>query len=131
MRAAFLSAVVASLIGHTLFGCCAHHIVTCDEPPNVLVDGDCGHHGDCDVFGNHQHKCPCKGHSQCRGLCTYLPGPKVNLGHLKSLVQLDFAAVVPAVCDSYVASLIDIEQSRFLNAEPPLRLHLFEQILLI
>ena len=61
----------------------------------------------------------------------YLPGPRVDLGSLKSLVQIDLAAVIPAVFDSQVATLIGMEQARQLNAEPPLRLHLFQQILLI
>jgi hypothetical protein len=131
MRAVLFSAVAVSLIGHALIGCCAHHIIACTDLPNVLADSDCCHRHDGDTSQNHQPKCPCKDHSQCRGLCTYLPGPKVDSGSLKSLVQIDVAAVVPAVVDSQVATLIGMERTRQLHAEPPLRLHLLQQILLI
>ncbi|HVT29051.1 MAG TPA: hypothetical protein VHE81_13635 [Lacipirellulaceae bacterium] len=131
MRAAFFSAVVVSLIGHALFGCCAHHIIDLNALPSVLADRDCGHHDGVDAAPNPHHQCPCKGHSQCRGLCTYLTGPKVDVKNFKSLVQLDIAAVLPAVFDSQIATLIGAERTRQLHAEPPLRLHLFQQILLI
>ncbi len=131
MRRVFFSAVAVSLVGHALFGCCAHHIVDLNDLRNVLADSDCCHHNDGETSQNHNPQCPCKDHSQCRGLCMYLPGPRVDLGSLKSLVQIDLAAVIPAVFDSQVATLIGMEQARQLNAEPPLRLHLFQQILLI
>lgn len=130
-----------SLLIHALLGCCCHHAHdaagSCEPPVALAVEsGCCQHdHGDC---GNHRDKQhgqpshdPCKGHSTCHGICTFLPVQKSQLSSLHLLAPIDFAAIGPAVCETQVGALNRIERVHDHAAKPPLRLHLLHQILLI
>jgi hypothetical protein len=44
---------------------------------------------------------------------------------------LDFAAIVPATCDLHVVVLMHADRTHAAAAKPPMRLHLFQQLLLI
>ena len=74
---------------------------------------------------------PCDGHSQCQGVCTYLPVQKTQLDKSQLDVPMDFAAIVPATCDAQIAAEFCVAHSLDVPLEPPLRLHLLHQILLI
>lgn len=134
MRAVFSSLVAASLLIHAAIGCCWHHAhdaecgnEACAEQ-TASTDG--GQHDDCDSSSGHgDHHAPCKGH--CEGTCHYLSVQKTQVEVIAPHLPLDFAAVIPATCDVHVAALVHAERSYESVAEPPLRLHLLHQILLI
>jgi hypothetical protein len=139
MRAVFSSLVATALLIHAVMGCCWHHAhdALCSirsSAEQALETGCCHHdqgeHGD-QQQGQPSHA-PCRGHSHCcQGLCTYLPAQKTQLDTLQSHVPLDFAAIVQATCDAHVSALFHIERTHETAAGPPLRLHLYHQILLI
>ena len=129
MRALFSSLVATSLLIHAAIGCCWHHahVDTCCDDSQVEqpVDADGHHHGE---QGDHSHG-PCKDH--CQGTCHYLPVQKAQVDTLVLHTPLDFAAVVPATCDVHVVALLHADRTHESAAEPPVRLHLFQQLLLI
>lgn len=135
MRAVFSSTVAVSLLIHAVMGCCWHQAreaASGDESPVALAAdiGCCRHHHAHAPQGQPSHS-PCNGKSNCHGLCTYLPPQKTQIDRLQSHVPIDFAAIAPAMIDSQVAALRVMERTRELAPEPPLRLHLLNQILLI
>jgi|SRR3954471_8736468 hypothetical protein len=124
MRSVFSSFVAASLLIHAAIGCCWHHPhnddTCCDDSQTSQSD-----HGQ---SGDHSHA-PCKDH--CHGTCHYLPVQKTQLDRITIHTLLDFAAVVPAACEVPFAAQLRTGRTHLSAAEPPVRLHLFHQILLI
>ncbi len=129
MRTLFSSLVATSLLIHAAIGCCWHHThveICCDDSQlEQPVDADGHHHGE---QGDHSHG-PCKDH--CHGTCHYLPVQKAQVDPLIPHTPLDFAAVVPATCDVHVVALLHADRTYESAAAPPVRLHLFQQLLLI
>lgn len=91
----------------------------------------CCRHDNCEVGHEGQSQEPCQSESECRGFCTYVTsvGP-----------QLDVLQVSLADCVWFVPSRLDSEiigapcrnrQADLGLHEPPLRLHLLHQILLV
>lgn len=137
MRIIFASLVAASLLIHAVIGCCWHHAQDeascCNEvAAEQAVDAGCCHHDHGDrssqEHGQPSHA-PCKSH--CQGLCTYLPVQKSQLDHQQLQAALDFAIIAPATGDAQMAAGFCFARAHETSAEPPLRLHLFYQILLI
>jgi hypothetical protein len=134
MRPFFSFLVAASLLIHAMLGCCCHHAhaeADCDDSwPSLAAESDC-----CNDHANtpdgHTSDGPCKDHSHCRGLCNYLPVQKTQIGKGLSLVPSDVVAVDPVARVSQRADHIFIARTCELAPEPPVRLHLFHQILLI
>jgi hypothetical protein len=138
MRAVFSSLVAVSLFIHAMIGCCWHHAhesACCnDSPVEQAAEVGCCHHNHSE-HGDQQHgqpsQAPCKGHSHCQGLCTYLPPQKSHVDTFSPHTPLDFAAIAPATCDVHVVAVVRAERTHESPAGPPLRLHLYYQILVI
>lgn len=135
MRAVFSSFVAVSLLVHAAFGCCWHHVHEAAFGESTLTVESATQHADHAVIG-HSHECdpahsPTKEHSHCQGTCHYLPGQKTQLDKSLPLSTLELVAVAPAVEDVHIAVSSFGELSLDSPAQPPLRLHLFHQILLI
>ncbi len=120
-----------------MFGCCWHHAHNelCCEPSasEQTADAGCCHHHPSGSDQQHGQptKAPCNNPSHCRGLCTYLSVPKTQLDRVELHVPMDFAAIVPATGEAHRAALHYPERTHESAAGPPMRLHLFHQILLI
>lgn len=138
MRAVFSSFVAVSLLVHAAFGCCWHHVheAECEAKhcDSVLVETT--HPHALQFAGGHSHECdpshsPAKERSHCHGACQYLPGQKVQLEKFSPLITLELAIAAPAIIDAQIAAKVIGGLSLDAPAQPPLRLHLFHQILLI
>jgi hypothetical protein len=129
MRAFFSSLLCASLLIHAVLGCCCHDIHDAAADGGTLASltaVDCCHDHD----GPHGPHTPCKGHPNCHGLCHYLPVQKPNFDKCLGHVVIDFSSDAYATTGSQVfASSIAPGSCEFCG--PPVRLHLFHQILLI
>src|SRR5215208_6103702 len=134
MRTVFSSLLCASLLVHALLGCCWHDVHDADGPGVSLVslgtDANCCHDHDGTADGSGS-KAPCKGHPNCHGLCNYLPVQKTSFGDCLEHVVIDIALDSSAVADSHVSALSFAVRTCEFSPSPPMRLHLFHQILLI
>jgi hypothetical protein len=134
MRTVFCSLLCASLLIHAVLGCCWHDMhdaTACDGSLSSLAaDACCVQDHDAATDGNGSHA-PCKGHPNCHGLCHYLPVQKTNFGKCFDYVLIDFAVDAHATSGSHVSALSFAPGTCEFCPPPPIRLHLFHQILLI
>jgi hypothetical protein len=134
MRTAFSSLVSASLLIHALLGCCWHHAhagLLLGSGQTVAVESSgCCNHGP--APSEDRTPGPCNDNSRCEGICTYLPAPKSQVGMPQFLAPSDLASILPIASDAPLSTTLAVERfgdsCRF---EPPLRLHLLHQHLLI
>lgn len=135
MRAVFSSLMAAALLIHAVMGCCWHnaHDRMCFNGAigALAANCDCCHHDREGASPQSPSHNPSHDKSNCQGLCTYLPPQQTQVDTLESHVPVDFAAIVPATCDAQVAAVFCTVRTHETAAEPPLRLHLLHQILLI
>jgi hypothetical protein len=140
MRSLFSSIVAVSLLVHAAFGCCWHHVHetagTCGaETGHALAIESAHEHNDC-LSGCESHNCTSphshgKDHANCQGVCQYLPVQKTQLDRVYTIASLDFALVTPVTIDVQTIALANIAPALTEPAQPPVRLHLFQQLLLI
>jgi hypothetical protein len=135
MRTVFSSVLAASLLVHAALGCCWHKsqdTCECDGTHRLLaVASECDHDHDAAPEGDrHDSHQPGKGQSHCPGTCNYLPVQKSQLGKIQILAPVDTVAVVPLTCQAQVVSYFAAEPTGG-RLEPPLRLHLLHQIILV
>lgn len=133
MHAILSSLMAALLFVYAAFGCCWHH-----APSTRCYEGlaqasqpvkCCKHHHDSD---NKLPQNPCKSHGECQGVCTYIVPQKVQIDSAHVLAPLDLVASVSVLTDAQIAPAARWELARFqVDLEPPLRLHLLHQSLLI
>jgi hypothetical protein len=125
----------AALLIHAMFGCCwhdAHEAVAGEASHTAMAATDCGCHDHDDAADGHGSHAPCKGHPNCHGLCSYLPAQKSEIGKcLEHSLIVDFAIDAHAACGSQIAALSFAPGTNATCTPPPVRLHLFHQILLI
>jgi len=90
-------------------------------------DGDC--HGSRDGGPSQD---PCKGRLECSGICTFVPPEKTQIDAPLLTVGFDQLAVSPALADSLtVATRWTQVVFGTSKTEPPLRLYLLHQSILI
>lgn len=82
---------------------------------------------------NRQHKsqspAPCKA-SECRGICVYVSSQKTEIDSTQLVIPCDFVA--PALLShNFVTTELWKSEGTRAHSEPPLRLHLLHQILVI
>lgn len=134
MRAFFCSLLCASLLIHAVLGCCWHdlHDSACcgGSLPSLEADAGCCHDHDASTDGHESHA-PCKEPANCHGLCHYLPVQKSSFGKCLDYVVIDFAVDAHATTGSQISALSFAPGTCEFSAPPPMRLHLFHQILLI
>jgi hypothetical protein len=132
----FLSGLVAlALLVHAVCGCCLHHAHAnspCDHGIALEIAGsECCEHTGAPAEGNLPQS-PCDGERGCHGVCNYLPTPKTQFDRSHELAAIDFATTLPQYVDAQLFALCSVgavcEPHSF---EPPLRLHLWHQHLLI
>ena len=135
MRAFVSNLTVAMLLIHALVGCCRHHEHNCCESTierDSLAAGCC--HDD-HASGDHEHEAPTPPGQNtfgCQGVCTYLPPQKVLIDAPQLVNSIDFLAIVPTTANGYAAAGTFWDRTRVAQApEPPLRLHLLHQIILV
>jgi hypothetical protein len=130
MRALLSSLVATSLLIHAAIGCCRHHAHTecCCETTNFEQATDSDDCHPCDQHDGHSQR-PCKDH--CQGTCHYLPVQKAQVDNQVAQSPLEFAASVPYVSNLQLVVQQHAESTHESAAGPPVRLHLFQQLLLI
>ncbi|HEX4413249.1 MAG TPA: hypothetical protein VH107_06445 [Lacipirellulaceae bacterium] len=130
MRALLSSLVAMSLLIHAAIGCCWHHVHTdsCCEDSRFEQSTDSDGDHPCDQHDGHSHG-PCKDH--CQGTCHYLPVQKTQIDTQVALSPFDFFAIAPPTCDVQLFVQHHAECTHESAAGPPVRLHLFQQLLLI
>lgn len=106
---------------------CPHDCMPCGDrvaQPTKSCSHDCDH--------EQQSEGPCKCNLECHGICTYLQPEKTQVDSPVELVSWDIVAITTASTDLAHGSALawELAQSRG-ELEPPLRLHLFHQVLLI
>ena len=149
MHAVLSILMAAALIVHAVLGCCWHHAhdcVRCDNPiahvPGLTAKTSdqvacCKHHhgaGPEASEGQQEQPSqePCKCRFECRGVCAYLPPQKTQIDSPELVVAFDYAIVAPMRAGVPIAPALSWELAGNLaNVEPPLRLHLLHQMLLI
>jgi hypothetical protein len=134
MRIIFSSMAAASLLFHAALGCCWHHehdnAAIGDSSLAIAVEAAHDHdHGDAPA--DHNSNGPCKGHSRCHGSCNYLRVPKTQVDTQLSPIPFDFVAVDSLAGQSQTGNLFRVEQAFAEFSEPPLRLHLLHQLILV
>lgn len=90
-------------------------------------DGDCegAHEGE-------PSQDPCECRLECSGICTFVPPEKTQIDAPQLAVCFDHLAVCPALADSQAVSTNWTQVTYGASElEPPLRLHLLHQTLLI
>lgn len=134
------------LLVHALLGCCWHHAHGCSRCRPAAASASpacshagCKHHNERDQARhsdrpNHDDKvpkAPCKCPTECQGVCTFLPPQKVQVARSHAPLPFDFIAAATVAPDSQLQAGTRQTLCGLLKPEPPLRLHLLQQILLI
>lgn len=134
MHAVFTSLMAGLLFIHTVFGCCWHHAHSYGECQHALAEASqpvkcCKH--DHESESKLPQK-PCKGHAECQGVCTYLVPQKVQIDFPQVIAPFDLVAIPSVLTDAQIAAAARWELACcHTEIEPPLRLHLLHQTLLI
>jgi hypothetical protein len=151
MHAIISSFVAAILSIHALLGCCWHHARGCEvcettirgvASSEVSPETSCCHHvtghrpqPDDACGGGHRpsHSGPCKCRIDCCGSCAFLPAPRaLEIAQVSGHGDDCLVACLPAImAGPSTPSLFWRLVSGPTPMEPPLRLHLLHQILLI
>jgi hypothetical protein len=139
MRTIVTSLTAAMLLVHALVGCCRHREQDCASCHRIALSGrslatHCCHddHAACSEEGD-RPIAPCKCKLECRALCISLPPEKTLLdaGELAPCGDVVTAAGRAAtICSSAADGYSGAEQAAQ-APEPPLRLHLLHQIILV
>src|SRR4051794_13157127 len=134
MRTVFSSLLCASLLIHAVLGCCWHDLhdknAGVGAVASIETDSCCDHDHN-NATDGHGPQSPCKGHPNCHGLCNYLPVQKSSFGKCLDHVVIDFAVGELATTASHASDLSFAPGAYEFCPPPPIRLHLFHQILLI
>lgn len=135
MHAILSIITAATLFIHALFGCCWHHAHSCvrcemaSAEASPVAGGCKCHHGS---QPDQQPSGPCNCQFECKGVCTYLPPQKTVADCPELGVPFSSVAIVSVLADRHLSAVGVWEQTcGQLATEPPLRLHLLHQILLI
>ena len=141
MRAIVCNLMSALLLVHALIGCCRHREHNAAQHERIEAAQAsataCCHHGHgCCGDETKQAPAPCHCKLECRSLCIYLPTEKcvVDAGDLR--LSIDFALnhhgeFASAAIESMAASSFWEYARAYDDTEPPVRLHLLHQIILV
>lgn len=133
MKPAITLTTAAAFLLHMLLGCCLHHAhvaqETACEHANEAGHSHAGHDHATKSPDDDSHAEAPDSEDHCTGThCVFLSGGKAPLTKVTTL------ALLPAFTSEAVASLYAISIIKFIDTgglEPPVRLHLFNQVLLI
>lgn len=133
MRAICLTVLSASLLIHAALGCCHHAQGIADNNESVwsqAVDSSCCNHDQDAAPVDPQHN-PCDGHSNCHGMCHYLPAQKSKIDCCSGGSAFDVAICNVPIVYPAVAAVESLRSCREYGVSRALRLHLLHQIMLI
>ncbi len=131
MHAFISNAMAAWLVILAVSGWChsTSDGVSDSSKPNVVA---CCKHCDHQTGKENQPAAPRQPRTDCHGVCIYLPVQESQVDSTPVLLPFDFAAIIPSLEGSQVAAALSWERSCDpMQSEPPLRLHLLHQIMLI
>jgi hypothetical protein len=134
MHAIVTRLTAAALLTHALVGCYGHHALSCVQCENVpmvaLSSATCCDHGS--PAEEHPPSIPCKCMLSCHGGCVSLPPQKTHIDAAPPAAWFDFVVVDQTAVGQHFGSFFDWERGKIQFAhQPPLRLHLLYQSLLI
>lgn len=134
MQVVLSNLMAAVLFIHAVLGCCRHPSLACascnDPTAQASRAASCCKQHRSENGQGEQRQAPCKCKVECRGVCTYLPPQKTQLDCQPALLPFDLLALNPASTAGPSALPWEVLRGS-LALEPPLRLHLLHQILLI
>ncbi len=134
MQAVLSNLLAGLLFIHAVLGCCWHstHVCALASPPEATSEHVCGHrHACCHHDQPAAPADPCECRVECQGICTFLPPQKTQLDLTQIVAPVEFLAVSPMI-DAVADATTRGEQScSHIPWQPPQRLHLMIQILLI
>lgn len=133
MHAFVTSLTAAALLTHALVGCYGHHALTCSRCEATVASASCCDH-------EHDHGTPAESHSPagpCKcsltwAGCVTLPPQKTEFDAAPLAAWFDLIAADQTSNGPLLGSRSGWERGEELSAhQPPLRLHLLHQALLI
>ena len=102
----------------------------CSIPVAKVSQPCCGH--DCEGGQGKQPQAPCDHKLECHGICTYVLPERTQIDSSDSVASLDFVAVHATAAIALTTDVVRWELGQCsLDSKPPLRLHLYHQVLLI
>jgi hypothetical protein len=134
MQALTATLTSAVMLVHALVGCScqfAEHALSCGEDCVTASDCDhcCCHHNSSDK--DHAPATPCKCHIECRSVCIGLPREK-SLAATQVVAPFDLVITEVVAVNAHTVVTLDWERNSAAHSlQPPLRLHLLHQLLLI
>ncbi len=135
MVAAVCNVMAALVLSHAVLGCCWHHshlCASCDKAIGRTEPSSdcCRHHNSSSDEG--ERSAPCRCYFQCPGVCVYLPTQKTGVNLAPDVNPCELLAVAAVTAQRHVDLTSLSERGREPAIfEPPLRLHLVHQVLLI
>ena len=131
-----LSNLLASLLLiQVLTGWCDHSAQNCHEPDSVSGSHCCAAHqagrsAQCSlkqICGSQSDRCH---ERHCQGVCTYIPAPNAYVNATPS--AFDFVSSAVVAVGTQLSPRCDFERACVsVQSRPPLRLHLWHQVILI
>jgi hypothetical protein len=136
MQAVFSNLLAGLLLIQALTGWCdrsPHTCVSCGPVAADLVQtDDCCRHDACPVGETESPIDSCPSKSECHGICIYMPSQETRLDTTQVALPVSFMAAMPATADAEIVASLSLDTlSHSAIAEPPVRLHLLHQIILI
>lgn len=134
MRLVISNLLAIVLLFQALTGVCCYHVCNCgqdalESKPAVESSHCC--HSHCHDGQESDHQQAPSNHQHCLGFCTYVAPPKVQVD-CPLLPSLSASSELCAVLTQMAGSCTGhYELIAYPVAEPPLRLHLLHQIILI
>ncbi len=138
MRTFVSNLTAAMLLVHALVGCCRHpeHSHTsCEntEFSDSLATDCCRHDHEPSSHKDEQPFSPCDCQFKCKALCIFLPPEKTLVDARQTVLCIDVVAIASCAANGYAPSAHRYwsAESVLHGLEPPLRLHLLHQIILV
>jgi hypothetical protein len=130
MQAVLCKTMAALLFVHAAFGCCWQRANVWNQCASAPQRHACCKHEGGQSHQDQQPTKPCK--QECQGVCTYLRAEKVQIDASQVVAPFEFVAFSPTLAGSRLSTVKFWEVAGSPSgSEPPLRLHLLHQILLI
>lgn len=136
MQAVISNLLAGLLLIQALTGWCDRSLYVCESGCAEVADSgladNCCKHDVCPVGEDRSpaDSCPSKG--ECHGICTYVPSQETRIDTSQVVLPVAFMAVIPATADAETVSSLSLDSLwHSAISEPPVRLHLLHQIILI
>jgi len=136
MQAVFSSLLAGLLLIQALTGWCDRSPLNCAssnaDAACSIEETACCQHDCCPAGETDSPADPCSGSGECHGICIYVSSPETRIDTTQIALPIDFMAILPASVDFHVVSALALDSVwHSAISEPPLRLHLLHQIILI